>query len=161
MKKRSELERLLSDVLAEEVSASGHDDLLAQTLRLARRKRQQRVFFRGVTGIALLTLLGIWLWPAGELPREGAGASDIRLVSTTPLSRLETVETQPGVTPTLGSSQDVSVVETRTRAPELQTIDDQSLLTLVNRPAALVRLDAEHTQLVFANSSDRDELMKQ
>ena len=162
MKRRSELEKLLNDVLAEEVSAACRDNLLAETLLLAGRKRQRRIWFRGATSAALVAALGVWFWPARELPRQSAGASRVRLVTTEPLSRSDTVESRLGLTPAFDSSaQELVLVETRTPAPDLQAIDDQQLLSLLNRPAALVRRDAGHAELVFVNSADREQLISQ
>jgi hypothetical protein len=162
VKKRSELKELLSDVLAEEVSAPGRSDLLAQTLDLARRKRQWQVGYRAAASVALLVVLGVWLWPARELPPGNAGAGSIRLVVTEPLPPSDTVESRRGLTPTFDSSaQELVLVETQKPTAELEAIDDQQLLTLVNRPAALVRRDARHAELVFANAADREQLRSQ
>jgi hypothetical protein len=162
VKKRSELKELLSDVLAEEVSAPGRADLLAETLLLARRKRHRQVLLRGAASVTLLLSLCVWFWPVEERVPEKASASSIRLVVTEPLSRSDTVESRRGLTPTFDSSaQELVLVETQKPTAELEAIDDQQLLTLVNRPAALVRRDARHAELVFANAADREQLRSQ
>ncbi len=153
---------LLDDVLAEAAPANFREALLDETLRVVRRRRRLR-HARNVTGmLAILCLLGIFVWqknlkttsiaivPQPPQPIE----KGYTLIRTQPLSAGDVITTHPsGTMPFITSAATVAIVETT--PGQFRLINDQQLLALVAaHPAILVRTSPNSEQLVFANPQD-------
>jgi hypothetical protein len=143
-----ETERLLDDVLAgaEQFRA----ELLERTLRQVRRRRRIRTVKRGLVGMALVALAAVWLWeswPTGRTAPKIAASRPVAkraaygMIESRPLEAGCVVQTKQGVTPIVSSSaSSVAVAETEPGQHLYTEInDDQLLLLLAGRSAALVR----------------------
>ncbi len=156
-------ERFLADVLGEGISADFREALLHETLRLARRGRRFRQARRAASALAVLAGLALLVWrhvPAGpgiaSLP-----ARPYALVRTQPLPPSAWVATRPLSPASLVVSARLgNMVVTAKAAVPVREIDDDELLALAPKPAALVRHGPHSAELVFVNPSDRDELLR-
>src|SRR5258706_2836356 len=100
MTKRTDNERLLADVLADESATGFNDALLGETLRLARRRRQWRRARRVGGALAVLILITITI---RQRARTRVGKPELaqtpppgfQLVVSRPLSPGQLVATQP------------------------------------------------------------------
>lgn len=156
-------ERLLADVLGEGIPADVRNGLLHETLRLARRRRRFRQGRRASSALAVVVGLGLLLWhrfPSNLRPT-GSPAKPYTIVRTQPLPPAAWVATRPLSPANLVVSASIGhiVVTAKTDAP-VREINDDELLALVAKPAALVRRGPHSAELVFVNLADRDELLK-
>jgi len=156
-------ERLLTDVLGEGTSADFRAGLLNQTLRLARQRRRFRQARRAASALAVLVGLGLLVWrevPSGLRPAS-LPAKPYALVRTQPLPPAAWVATRP-LSPAslLVSAKLGNIVVTAQAAVPVREINDDELLALAPKPAALVRHGTHSAELVFVNAADRDELLR-
>ena len=162
MKRPTDNECLLDDVLAEAAPADFREALLGETLRLAGRRRRWRQTRRAAALLVALGLLAGLVWQNRLLPSTPllpvakAGGGSYELIRTEPLPASALVTTHPlAAGQIVASAEPVAVIETNTGRGEFRVINDDELLTLVSpRPAALVRLGPHSEQLVFANPDD-------
>ena len=156
-------ERLLADVLGEGGAADFREGLLHETLRLARRRRRVRQVRRTASALAVLVGLGFLVWrhsPSGLSPAP-VPAKPYALVRTQPLSPTAWVATRPLSRANLVVSASTgNIVVTAQAAVPVREINDDDLLALLPRPAALVRYGPHSAELVFVNAADRDELLR-
>jgi hypothetical protein len=156
-------DRLLADVLGEGVAADFRESLLDETLRLARRRRRVRQVRGAASVLAVLAALGLVLWHLA-LPRRGPAGAPARpylLVRTQPMPRAAWVETKPFPAAALVASVATrSIVLTADAVSPVHEINDDELLALTRKPAALVRHGPHLAELVFVNAEDRDELLR-
>ena len=163
MNDSSQRHRLLTDVLGEGISADFREDLLNQTLRLARRRRHFRQARRAASALAVLVGLGLLFWRhvPTVLSPASLSAKPYVLVRTQPLPPAAWVATRP-LSPAnlLVSVRTSSIVITAKASVPVREINDDELLALVPKPAALVRHGPHSAELVFVSSADRDELLR-
>ncbi len=155
--------RLLADVLGDGVSAGFREHLLSETLRLARRRRQFRRARRAVSVVAVLASLGLLVWhqfPSGRGPTI-LPAKPYTLVRTQPLPPAAWVSTRP-LSPTslVASARTKNIVLTADSGVSVRELNDDELLALVPKPAALVRFGPHSAELVFVNLDDRGEQLE-
>ena len=156
-------ERLLADVLGEGVTVDFREGLLNETLRLARRRRRFRQVREAASVLAVLVGLGLLIWhqfPSGRAP-VALPTKPYVLVRTQPLPPAAWVKTQP-LSPAsiVASARTVNVIATAGAGSPIREINDDELLALLPRPAALVRLGPHSAELVFVNPADRDEFLR-
>ena len=156
-------ERLLTDVLSEGSSVDFREGLLNQTLRLARRRRHFRQARRVTSALAVLVGLGLLVWhrlPSNLLPTS-VPTKPYAFVRTQPLPPAAWVATSP-LSPAnlLVSVRTGSIVITAKASVPVREINDDELLALVPKPAALVRHGPHSAELVFVSTVDRDELLR-
>jgi hypothetical protein len=156
-------ERLLADVLGEGLSPDFREGLLNETLRLARHRRRFRQVRRAASAMAVLAALGLLVWhqfPSGRAPA-GFPTKPYTVVRTQPLPPAAWVRTQPLAPASLVASVKTgNVVSTAAAGSLIHEVNDDELLALVPKPAALVRHGPGSAELVFVNQSDRDELLR-
>ncbi len=156
-------EPLLADILGEGIPAGFRENLLNETLRLARRRRRARQVRGAVSAWAVVAALGLALWHLSQ-PAGGpltVPAKPYRLVRTQPLPRLAWVDTKPFPAADLVASVATrQIVVTAVAGRLVREIDDDELLALVPKPAALVRYSRHSAELVFVSAEDRDELLR-
>ena len=156
-------ERLLADVLGEGVSADFRAGLLNETLRLARRRRRVRQVRAAAAALAVLVVLAFLVWhqiPSCRSP-EALPAKPYTIVRTQPLPPTAWVVTRALPAASLVASVPTeSVVLTAKSGVRAREIDDDELLALAPKPAALVRCGLHCAELVFVNQDDRDELLR-
>jgi hypothetical protein len=166
MNHRTDPNRLLAEVLAEAAPADFRAALLAETLRLARRRRQFRQARRAAGVLAVMTLLAVWMAqqffpPTAVSPARASliARPVYQLVCTRPLSAGALVSTRkfsdtPSAVPVAG------VAEIATVSGGYHVINDDELLALLaDKPAVLIRTGPQTEELVFANPEDRQKLL--
>ena len=156
-------ERLLTDVLSEGSSADFREGLLNQTLRLARRHRHFRQTRRAASALAVLVGIGLLVWRhvPSALGPTSSPAKPYVLVRTQPLPPAAWVATMP-LSPAnlLVSVRTGNIVATAKASVPVREINDDELLALVPKPAALVRREPHSAELVFVSTVDRDKLLR-
>jgi len=156
-------ERLLADVLSEGISAEFREGMLSETLRLARRRRRFRQVRNAASALALLAALGLLVW---QPVRSGRGPSALparryALVGTQPLPQAAWVRTKRfPASSILASVRIQNVVVTASAGVRVRELNDDELLALVPKPAALVRFGPHTAELVFVSAEDREELLR-
>jgi hypothetical protein len=156
-------ERLLVDVLEEGTSAAFREGLLQETLRLAHRRRRFHQGWRAASALAVLACLGLLVWrqfPSGLRPAS-LPTKPYALVRTQPLPPAAWVATKPLSSANLLVSTSLgNIVLTAKVAVPVREINDDELLALAPKPAALVRRGPHLAELVLVSTEDRDELLK-
>jgi len=159
----SDSKRLLNEIFDDAAPAGFRAAVLDQTLRQVRHRRRMRSVNRGA-------ILAAVLFGASALLVRNARHSPspitaristqkpptLLVVHSRPLPPAMTVESQPGhVQVVSSSSRDVAMIETGSdRGLYRELTDDELLLLLGDRPAALVRQGPHQAELVFVNPSD-------
>ena len=156
MKRPSDRERLLAEVLAEAEPPDFRAGILAGTLRLARRRRHTRRAWRVSALLATVGALGFFAWHVS--PSLTPRASH-EVVVTRPLAASAQIRTRSfesaGI---INSFSSVVMVQTRLDNGAVRRISDQELLALAApRPAALIRLGPQTQKLIFTDASDQDD----
>lgn len=153
MTRRTDEERLLTDVLGEEAGAGFHEALLGETLRLARRRRQLRLAQRVGGAFALIAVtaaIAIWRRPHAPVLEARPPAPHYQLTLSQPLPASCVVSSRPlRADQVVGSTFASSVVHTT--AGRYQMLGDDELLALAPQPAALVRRGPHEVELVFVS----------
>lgn len=159
MKRRTDQEQLLNDVLADEVAPGAKAASLDQMLRLVRRRRRQRLAQKCAAALALIAAVGVGLFfpsgrqkPTAEQAREGHHPPGCETVTSFALTSEQWVTTQPLKPGQLVRSES-SVLVVHTAVGDVPSINDEELLELV-RPniAVLVRRGPHETELLFVES---------
>ncbi len=157
MNNPSERDQLLGDVLSEGGAGEFKEAMLAESLRLARRRR---VYRRARSISAVLALLGFGAFFARrEGPTEGGTAPRTRgnlvlvrtqllaadaVIRTRPLDQAQLIASFSG-TPTVGTAPNA-----------FHLIGDRELLALASpRPAVLIRSGPSSAELEFVNGEDQ------
>lgn len=154
----SNLKRLLTDVLDEDAVAGFREQSLAQTLRLARRRRHFRQATRAGATIATVALVTLITWRGFHGPSVPGRLEQTKpyvLVHTEPLPPNAIVESR-----CLPDTQEVTSIATHsvvTTAKALvsrpKEVGDDELLALCSpRPAVLVRQGPHSAELVFVDN---------
>ncbi len=156
-------DRLLSDVFGEGVSADFRAGLLEQTLRLARRRRRVRQVRAAVPALALLAVFALLVRhhaPPVQISR-APPAKPYTLVRTRPLPPAAWIASRP-LSPAniIASAKTDSIILTAKAEVRPREINDDELLALLPKPAALVRHGPHSAELIFVNQEDREELLR-
>ncbi|MCX6926958.1 MAG: hypothetical protein NT154_27685, partial [Verrucomicrobia bacterium] len=151
-------ERLLADILGEGVAADFREGLLHEALHLARRRRRFRQMRGAASALAVLAGLGLLVWhpfPSGRAP-ESSPAKPYTIVRTQPLPPAALVRTAP-LSPAcfVATMKTGNIVATAEAGTPIREINDDELLALVPKPAALVRFGPHTAELVFVDPADR------
>src|SRR5450631_4116512 len=158
MNERTDNQDLLAEVLAEASPADFREAMLAETLRLARRRRRIRQT-RPVAGVLVMAGLLVVL--------VAHHFSKLPVVSPPTAKQIEPQSYQLVRTQSLPASALVStrsfsatgIASTVPKVVEIATVsggfrlinDDQLLALLADKPAALIRTGPHSEELVFAN----------
>jgi len=162
MNERTDNQNLLAEVLAEASPAGFRKAMLAETLRLARRRRQLRQVQHAAGILVLMSLLAVLV------AQQFSGAP----VVSPPFAKIiarqgyELVRTQPMPIGALISTRNFpatgfaspgpSVIEVATISGGFRLINDDELLALLaDKPAVLVRTGPHSEELVFVNPEDQ------
>ena len=88
-------------------------------------------------------------------------AEPYKLVRTQPLPPAAWVETKP-LTPSdiVSSVRTDNIILTARTGNPIRRLNDDELLALLPKPAALVRFGPHTAELVFVNAADQDELLR-
>jgi hypothetical protein len=166
MNERTDNQDLLAEVLAEASPADFREAMLAETLRLARRRRQFRRV-RPAAGVlvlmGLLTVLAVQHFSKPPVASSPLAKQIVRqsyeLVHTQPLPASALVSTRSF--PTAGFTASVpNFTEIATVGGGFRLInDDQLLALLADKPAVLIRTGPHSEELVFANPEDQKKLL--
>jgi hypothetical protein len=150
---------LLAEVLAEASPAEFREAMLAETLRLARQRRQ-RQHMRVMGGILVMAVLLIFFagreWPKKSSDRPTANkpvrSRDYQLVQTQPLPTDAVVIT--------GKFLPVKIISSGTAVTQIASVtgnyrlinDDELLALAAGKPVVLVRTGPHSEALFFANA---------
>jgi hypothetical protein len=162
MNGRTDNQNLLAEVLAEASPADFRAAMLAETLRLARRRRQFHQMRQAAGVLAVASLLAVLVAQQFSKPT----------TISTPLAKkiakksYELVRTQPMPIGALISTRNFpatrfaapgpNVIEVATVSGGYRMINDNELLALLaNKPAILIRTGPHSEELVFANPEDQ------
>ena len=154
MNRRTDNERLLAEVLADESGDGFREALLEETLRRVRHRRQWRRMRRIGGALALAVVIAIAVWPVARpvvAKREIARlpATSYHLVISQPLLPGQIVTTAPGsVEPVIASVTTMRVVHTLGGGYH-EVGDDELLALAAPQTAALVRRGPHEAELVF------------
>lgn len=158
MKHQTDPERLLDDMLEESAPPDFRAQLLEQTLRQVRRRKQVRRVSRSLFITVLLVGLPLALWkrPSPPAPTLASRPQPFGLVRSQPLPPSMFVESRSdSVNFVTSSAITVIPIETRQGEDLFREISDDELLALAgDRPVALVRQDSEHAELFLLNPAD-------
>jgi hypothetical protein len=166
MNNRTDQESLLAEVLAEASPTDFRAAMLAETLRLARRRRQFRQIRRVVGALAVMGLLAVLVAQQFSKPpvvstqlAKKIEKQSYELVRTQPLAANARVSTRSfsaaGFTSTAPS-----VIEVATVSGGFRLINDNELLALLaDKPAVLIRTGPHSEELVFANPEDQKKFL--
>ena len=166
MNERTDNQNLLAEVLAEASPADFREAMLAETLRLARQRRQFRQARRvaGIT-VAMILLVVLVAQQFSKLP-----------VVTLPLAKqiakpsYELVRTRPMPSGAFISTRNFpaaglvapgpKIIEVATTGGGFRLINDDELLALLaDKPAVLIRIGPHSEELVFVNPEDQKKLL--
>lgn len=166
MNERTDNQNLLAEVLAEASPPDFREAMLAETLRLARRRRRIRQA-RPVAGVLVMAGLLVVLvahhfskLPAVSPPMaKQTEPQSYKLVRTRPLPASALVSTRNF--PATGFTASVpKVIEVATVSGGFRLINDDELLALLaDKPAVLIRTGPHSEELVFANPEDQKKLL--
>ena len=162
MNNRTDKDSLLAEVLAEASPSDFRAAMLAETLRLARRRRQFRQARQAAGVLALMSLLAVLAAQHFSKPP----------VVSAPLAKnvvhqsYELVRTQPLPASAIVSTRSFSATGLAASIPnftEIATVsggfrlinDDELLALLADKPAVLIRTGPHSEELVFANPEDQ------
>ena len=166
MNKRTDQESLLAEVLAEASPADFREAMLAETLRLARRRRQ---FRQARPAAGFLVLMGLLVLLAAQFFSKRPVVSpplakpierqSYQLVRTEPMPAGAIIRTVKFSEAQFAGSVP-KVVEVATTGGGFRVISDNELLALLaDKPAVLVRTGPNSEELVFANPEDQKKLL--
>ena len=166
MNNRTDQESLLAEVLAEASPTDFREAMLAETLRLARRRRQFRQVRQAAGVLAVIGLLAVLVakqfsrQPDVSMPlAKKIVKQSYELVRTQPLPASALISTRNF--PEVQSVASVSaVVEVATVSGGFRQINDNELLALLaDKPAVLIRTGPNSEELVFANPEDQKKFL--
>ena len=166
MNNRADQENLLAEVLAEALPMDFREAMLAETLRLARRRRQFRQTRRAAGILAVASLLAVLVTrqfskPPGVSPPQAKKIEQqsYELVRTQPLPASALISTR-SFSATGFAVSVPKVIEIATTSGGFRLINDDELLALLaNKPAVLIRTGPHSEELVFANPEDQKKLL--
>jgi hypothetical protein len=162
MNDHAKQEQLLAEVLAEASPPDFRAALLAETLRLARRRRQFRAARQAAGVLAVAGLLAVLVAQQFSKPAitpalaaKKIASQSYQLVRTLPLPPGAVVVTTKFSAAVLAASVP-KIVEVATSSGGFRLINDNELLALLaDKPAVLIRTGPDSEELVFANPADQ------
>ena len=157
MTKKNDQKRLLDDVLVDEMDAGFHEALLAETLRLARRRRQFRQAQRVGVMLSLvfaITVVVVWRNPWATVNIQPPLVQNYQLTLSQPFPPASIVSTRPLSADQLVASRALALVlHTAEMSGNYQEVGDDELLALAEpQVVALVRRGPHEVDLVFIPS---------
>jgi hypothetical protein len=166
MNERTDNQDLLAEVLAEASPADFREAMLAETLRLARRRRQFRQVRPAAGVLVLMGLLAVLVAQYFSKPPVGSSPLAKQIVRLS----YELVRTHPLPASAIVSTRNFSaagfaasvpkVIEVATASGGFRLINDDELLALLaDKPAVLIRTGPHSEELVFANPEDQKKLL--
>ncbi|HEX7617715.1 MAG TPA: hypothetical protein VF480_03240 [Verrucomicrobiae bacterium] len=166
MNNRTDQENLLAEVLAEASPADFRKAMLAETLRLARRRRQCR---RARPAAGVLVLMGLLAVLAAQHLSKPPVVSP-SLAKKVVRQSYELVRTRSLPDGALVSTRSFSAIEFAVALPKVIEVatasggfrlinDDELLALLADKPAVLIRTGPHSEELVFANPEDQKQLL--
>src|ERR1039457_6915382 len=166
MKNRTDQENLLAEVLAEASPADFRAALLAETLRLARRRRQFHHARQAAAVLAVAGLLAILVAQQFSRPTTISPPLAKKIVKQS----YALVWTQPLPASAVIRTRYFSATESAAFVPKIMEVvtvsggfrlinDDELLALLADKPAALIRTGPNSKELVFANPEDQKKFL--
>jgi len=166
MNERTDNQKLLAEVLAEASPPDFRAAMLAETLRLARRRRQFRQVRSAAGVLVLMGLLAFFVAQHFSMPPVGSMPLAKKIVRQS----YDLVRTQPLPANALVRTRSLSAVGFATPLPRIIEVvttsggfrlinDDELLALLADKPAALIRTGPHSEELVFANPEDQKQLL--
>jgi hypothetical protein len=154
MKRQTDNEQLLTDVLSEQSGADFGATLLDETLRHVRRKRQWRRGQRIGGVLALLAIIGVMVWPKvpKHIARKEVPISPVtpyQLVLSQPLLPNQLVTTSPRAALQLINSAPTLEVVVTARGGYREVGDDELIALAAPHIVALVRRSPNEAELLF------------
>ena len=156
MKRRTDQEQLLNDLLADESAADSNAVALGRLLRLAGRRRRVRQAQRlgAVLAVVAAAVFALFVHrgpqrTTTELAREGPGAPACETVASFALTPEQLVVTRPLLPDQMVRSES-AVTVVHTTAADIPSVNDEELLELAKpNIAVLVRRGPHEAELVF------------
>ena len=166
MNYRADQESLLAEVLAEASPTDFREAMLAETLRLARRRRQFRQVRQAAGVLAVIGLLAVLVaqqfsrQPDVSMPlAKKIVKQSYELVRTQPLPAGALISTRKFSEAQFAASVS-TVVAVATVSGGFRQINDNELLALLaDKPAVLIRTGPNSEELVFANPEDQKKFL--
>jgi len=166
MNNRTDQESLLAEVLAEASPTDFREAMLAETLRLARRRRQFRQVRQAAGVLAVTGLLAVLVaqqfsrQPDVSMPlAKKIVKQSYELVRTQPLPAGALISTRKFSEAQFAASVS-TVVAVATVSGGFRQINDNELLALLaDKPAVLIRTGPNSEELVFANPEDQKKFL--
>jgi hypothetical protein len=166
MNKHADKESLLAEVLAEVSPADFRATLLAETLRLARRRRHFRRA-RWATGVlVVISLLAVLMGQQTPKPTVVSAPPATRIVKQSyELVRTQLLPARALISTRTFSGNELAasagaVVEITTTTGGFRLINDDELMALLaDKPAVLIRTGPHSEELVFANPEDQKKFL--
>ena len=166
MNYRADQESLLAEVLAEASPTDFREAMLAETLRLARRRRQFRQVRQAAGVLAVIGLLAVLVaqqfsrQPDVSMPlAKKIVKQSYELVRTQPLPAGALISTRKFSDAQFAASVS-TVVAVATVSGGFRQINDNELLALLaDKPAVLIRTGPNSEELVFANPEDQKKFL--
>lgn len=166
MNKPTDNQNLLAEVLAEATPADFRATMLAETLRLARRRRHFRQARRAAGVLVVMSLLAVLVVQQSSRqsvvsmpPVEKVVEQSYEVVRTQPMPASALISTRAFPENNLGIPTG-TVFEITTTTGGFHLINDDELLALLaDKPAVLIRIGPHSEELVFANPEDRKKLL--
>jgi hypothetical protein len=166
MNNRTDQESLLAEVLAEASPTDFREAMLAETLRLARRRRQFRQVRQAAGVLAVIGLLAVLVaqqfsrQPDVSMPlAKKIVKQSYELVRTQPLPAGALISTRKFSEAQFAASVS-TVVAVATVSGGFRQINDNELLALLaDKPAVLIRTGPNSEELVFANPEDQKKFL--
>ena len=165
MNNRADEKNLLTEVLAEASPADFRAALLAETLRLARRRRQYRQARQAAGVLAVMSLVAVLVTQQFSKPPTISTPLAKKIVQQS----YQLVRTQPLPAGALITTRGFSTAGLATAIPKVMAVatvsggfrlinDDELLALLADKPAVLIRTGPHSEELVFANAEDQKAL---
>ena len=166
MNYRADQESLLAEVLAEASPTDFREAMLAETLRLARRRRQFRQVRQAAGVLAVIGLLAVLVaqqfsrQPDVSMPlAKKIAKQSYELVRTQPLPAGALISTRKFSEAQFAASVS-TVVAVATVSGGFRQINDNELLALLaDKPAVLIRTGPNSEELAFANPEDQKKFL--
>jgi hypothetical protein len=166
MNNRTDQESLLAEVLAEASPTDFREAMLAETLRLARRRRQFRQVRQAAGVLALIGLLAVLVaqqfsrQPDVSMPLAKKNVKQsYELVRTQPLPAGALISTGKFSEAQFAASVSTVVAVVTVSGGFRQINDNELLALLADKPAVLIRTGPNSEELVFANPEDQKKFL--
>ena len=166
MNNRTDQESLLAEVLAEASPTDFREAMLAETLRLARRRRQFRQVRQAAGVLAVIGLLAVLVaqqfsrQPDVSMPlAKKIVKQSYELVRTQPLPAGALISTRKFSEAQFAASVSTVIVVATVSGGFRQINDNELLALLADKPAVLIRTGPNSEELVFANPEDQKKFL--